>query len=192
MNKQNFDFIMNYLKKRFSQNNKKIFIPKDIEYALPTSEKMYVGNIPTGSKFYGKRLAVGIYWKNEWGAHDLDLSGQNLRGKIGWNAGYGEDDGALMYSGDITSAPKGAVEYLYANINLKNPTLVKMNVYSGSEVSGYKIIIGRGDEISKYYMMNPNNLFMEELTLWIFVIGSVFGIYLFISFIIYWIKQLFK
>lgn len=37
-----------------------------------------------------------------------------------------------------------------------------------------------------------NNLFMEELTLWIFVIGSVFGIYLFISFIIYWIKQLFK
>ena len=37
-----------------------------------------------------------------------------------------------------------------------------------------------------------NNLFMEELTLWIFVIGSGFALYLFISFIIYWIKQLFK
>ena len=37
-----------------------------------------------------------------------------------------------------------------------------------------------------------NNLFLEELTLWIFVIGSGFALYLFISFIIYWIKQLFK
>jgi len=161
VNKQNYDYILDYLKRRYSLEGKKIYIPDDIDYALPTSEKMYVGNIPTGTKFYGERLAVGIYWKNSWGANDLDLSGQSLRGKIGWNAGYGEGEGALMYSGDITSAPNGAVEYLYANTNLKNPTLVKMNVFFGDDTSGYKIIIGRGDDIDKNYMMNPNNLFME-------------------------------
>ena len=72
-----------------------------------------------------------------------------------------------MYSGDITSAPNGAVEYLYANKGLNVPTLILNNVYSRNCSSdpnlncGYKIIIGTGDKVSKNYMMNPNNLFVE-------------------------------
>jgi len=128
---------------------------------LPTSEKMYVGNIPTGTRFYGNKLAVGIYWEDSWGARDLDLSGLNIGGKIGWNASYNQQNGDLMYSGDITSAPNGAVEYLYANKGLNAPTLVKNNVYSGDAECGYKIVIGKGDKISRDYMMNPNNLLSE-------------------------------
>jgi hypothetical protein len=48
------------------------------------------------------------------GEVDLDLSGLNIAGKIGWNSAYNQDNGQLMYSGDMTSAPQGAVEYLYA------------------------------------------------------------------------------
>jgi len=66
-----------------------------------------------------------------------------------------------MYSGDITSAPSGAVEYLYANKKLSEATLIQSNVYSGDDKCGYKIIIGRGDKVSREYMMNPNNLFAE-------------------------------
>ncbi|MEL6657337.1 MAG: hypothetical protein AAFP77_00090 [Bacteroidota bacterium] len=46
---------------------------------------MFVGNIPTGSKFYGKAMAVGVYWENAWGARDLDLSGLNIAFEQGGN-----------------------------------------------------------------------------------------------------------
>ena len=157
----NYKYILDYLKKRFDFSDKKIFLPKDIKYALPTSEKMFVGNIPTGTRFYGKKLAVGVYWENDWGASDLDLSGINIAGKVGWNSSYNQRSGSLMYSGDITNAPYGAVEYLYANNGLNYPTLVQNNVYWGSNECEYKIIIGKGDKVSENYMMNPNNLFAE-------------------------------
>ena len=159
--KENYRFLMGYLKQRFDLSGKRLFFPEDITYALPTSEKMYVGNIPTGTRFYGKKLAVGIYWEDAWGARDLDLSGLNIAGKIGWNATYNQQQGDLMYSGDITSAPNGAVEYLYANKGLNVPTLVQNNVYSGAADCGYKIVIGKGSSVSKDYMMNPNKVFAD-------------------------------
>lgn len=161
VNELNYDFILNYLKSKYNLSGKKIYFPKDVEFALPTSEKMFVGNIPTGTRFYGERLAIGIYWENNWGAYDLDLSGLNIAGKIGWNASYNQNEGQLMYSGDMTSAPQGAVEYLYANRGFVAPTLVMNNVFSGSSDCGYKIVIGKGDAVSYDYMMNPNNLFAE-------------------------------
>lgn len=157
----NYYFLESYLKTRFDLSGKTFFLPHDVQYALPISEKMYVGNIPTGTKFYGEKLAVGVYWENAWGAHDLDLSGLNIGGKIGWNSVYNQENGNLMYSGDITNAPNGAVEYMYANKGLKVPTLIKNNVYSGSTTCDYKIIIGKGDSINYAYMMNPNQLFAE-------------------------------
>ncbi len=161
VNKLNYEFILGYLKDKYSLEGKTFYIPKDVDYALPTSEKMFVGNIPTGTRFSGKKMAVGIYWEDAWGASDLDLSGLNIGGKVGWNSSYNQDGGSLMFSGDITSAPNGAVEYLYANKGLDEPTLVLNNVYWGDHDSGYKIIIGRGDKINKSYMMDPNKLFAE-------------------------------
>ena len=158
---ENYQFLLSYLKQRFNLSGKRLFFPEDITYALPTSEKMYVGNIPTGTRFYGKKLAVGIYWEDAWGARDLDLSGLNIAGKIGWNATYNQQQGNLMYSGDITSAPNGAVEYLYANKGLNVPTLVQNNVFSGTDDCDYKIVIGKGSSVSKDYMMNPNKVFAD-------------------------------
>ena len=161
VNKKNHQFLLEYIKTRFDLSDKKIFLPKNIKYALPTSEKMFVGNIPTGTRFYGKKLAVGVYWRNDWGARDLDLSGINVDGKIGWNAGYYDYGNSLIFSGDITSAPNGAVEYLYARDGLLTPTLVQNNVFSGDNECDYKIVIGKGDKMSRDYMMNPNNLLAE-------------------------------
>jgi hypothetical protein len=161
----NYSIILSALQKRFEHLvGKKVYQPEFVKYSLPTSEKMFVGNIPTGTRFYAENMAVGMYWENDWGARDLDLSGLNIGGKIGWNASYGEGGGKLIYSGDITNAPNGAVEYLYAKKQLREPTLVNMNVFSGSQNSGYQIIIGAGDEVSKDYMMNPNNLMVQIRT----------------------------
>jgi hypothetical protein len=160
--KYNLKFILNYIKSKYDLSDKKFYLPKNVKYALPTSEKMFVGNIPTGTRFYGDKMAVGIYWENSGGAIDLDLSGLNIAGKIGWNSEYNQNDN-LYYSGDITNAPNGAVEYLYAHDNLV-PTLVLNNVYCGSKESKFNFIIGRGDAIDKSYMMNPNKLFISEKT----------------------------
>ena len=158
---KNYDFLLSYLKSRFNLSDKKIYVPKDVSYALPTSEKMYVGNIPTGTKFYGEKLAIGVYWENKWGAHDLDLSGINIGGKVGWNTSFKQGGGDLMYSGDITDAPNGAVEYLYVNKGLNTPTLVNNNVFSGRQDCIYKIIVGKGDNVTHDYMMNPNQVFAD-------------------------------
>jgi hypothetical protein len=157
----NYEFILKFIKNNYSLKGKKFYIPENIDYALPTSEKMFVGNIPTGTKFMSKKLAVGIYWENDWGARDLDLSGINVGGKVGWNSDYKQGGGSLMYSGDITNAPSGAVEYLYANKGLKEPTLVQNNVFSGSPTCGYKIVVGKGDKVSENYMMNPDKVWVE-------------------------------
>lgn len=160
----NYHFILKHLKERFNFEGISIFLPKDIKYALPTSEKMFIGNIPTGTRFYGEKLAAGIYWENDWGAHDFDLSGINVGGKVGWNSQYNQGDGNLMYSGDITNAPDGATEYLYANTGLAEPTLVLNNIFSGDEGAGLKIIIGKGGDIDRDYMMDPNNLMLDVKT----------------------------
>jgi hypothetical protein len=160
---ENYDFIISYMKDRLNLKGKKFFIPHDVKYGLPTSEKMFVGNIPTGTKFYGEKLAVGIYWENSWGANDLDLSGLNIDGKVGWNSSYNQR-GGLMFSGDIVDAPNGAVEYLYANKGLSAPTLVLNNVFRGNSVSGFKVIIGKGSDIDKKYMMDSNKLLAEMKT----------------------------
>jgi hypothetical protein len=159
--KFNYNFLLNYLKTKLNGEGKNVFIPKQVIYALPTSEKLFVGNIPTGTKFLAKKIAAGIYWENCWGASDLDLSGLNIAGKIGWNSDYYNDKKSLIYSGDLTNAPHGAVEYLHSSSGDLEPTLVMNNVFSGDYNAGYKIIIGEGSNISKEFMMNPNKVLAE-------------------------------
>lgn len=162
--RKNYTTLLRYLQARINLKGVKIYTPEDVQYAIPTSEKMYVGNIPMGTKFYGEKLAVGVYWKNDGGARDIDLSGLAAVGKVGWNSSYGRggDGSGLMYSGDITNAPEGAVEYLYAQNGCPGPTLVFANIFSGEpEGVAYKIIVGRGDKINHSFMLDPNNLFME-------------------------------
>jgi len=150
------------IKRRLAHlKGKKIFLPANVEYALPVSEKMFAGPVPAGTKFFGKRLVVGIYWRNDWGARDLDLSALTEDGKVGWNALYNQDEGALMYSGDITDAPDGAVEYVYARKKLDKPALIMNNVFSGNVGCRYKIVIGEGDKIKKKYVMHPAKKYIE-------------------------------
>lgn len=163
---QNLDTLVAYVVAQYGSafRGKKIFIPSNVRYALPTSEKMFVGNIPTGTTFYGDMIAAGIYWRNEWGARDIDLSGLNKTGKVGWNARY-NDSNRLMYSGDMTNAPDGAVEYLWWKSNGKvSDTLVTVNIFSGSDDCKYKIVVGEGSKVSREYMMNPNKVIVDVAT----------------------------
>ena len=135
---------------------KSVYLPENIDYALPVSAKMFVGNIPMGTKFFGKNLGVGVYWENSWGANDIDLSGLTSSGKVGWDASYNQGRRTLMYSGDITNAPNGAVEYLYSDGRSFSPTIVMSNIYSGNDDCGYSIVVGESPDKDRKLMMDAN------------------------------------
>lgn len=155
--------ILDYLQKEYSFSGKKIFIPKGVDYALPTSEKMFVGNVPTGTQFSINNLIVGIYWENSWGSRDIDLSATSLDSKIGWNSRW--NSGNIIYSGDVTNAPSGASEYLLIRDYIENPMIVNVNMFTGSDQSKYKIILSydeKADSIHSKYVIDPNKIILEE------------------------------
>lgn len=160
----NYQIILHELKSRIGERNDTVYIPSNVDYAVPVSQKSFVGNVPSLTRFSTSELQVGIYWENCMGARDLDLSSINISGsKIGWDGRYYND--LVAFSGDITNAPDGAVEYLRFLPGAASQYLVNVNVYSGSPTSGYNLIIAdnsmHGDLKSKTnyeYMMDPKNL----------------------------------
>lgn len=97
---------------RISTNvkGKYIYIPNNITYAAPTSEKQFNGNIPAGSYIEVPRiddLVYGVHWTNLPGDGkyqsrgfygeikpngeervDLDLKQMNKNEVFGWDASY--------------------------------------------------------------------------------------------------------
>lgn len=163
--KANYAVLVSYIKNRFSfLKDKKVYIPSFIEYGLPTSEKQFVGNIPLGTKVYAENPVVGCYWENAWGCRDLDISAQDIDGRrTGWNSYYKSN--GLNYSGDMTNAPTGAIEYMYAQAGYEGRNILSVNAFSlyncGMSNYHYKIVVGSHDNPEYNYMMNPENLVFE-------------------------------
>ena len=106
---------------------------------------------------------VGINWKNEDGARDLDLSMVNIKGKkIGWNTNY-ESDGVL-YSGDMTNADPEATELLYCKTGMPDG-IVMVNAYSAEPNSRYNMFLATDSIVPKMnHMVDPNAInFMTQL-----------------------------
>ena len=125
--------------------DKKIKYPINVDYGLPVSEKQSLGHLPFGTKIYTEGfVSAGMYWENNGGAHDLDLSAIRLDGqRTGWgNARSLHGENELLFSGDITNAPKGAIEYMTQNKDEISPVVLINNIYSGNEKSKYKLIVG--------------------------------------------------
>jgi hypothetical protein len=160
-NNSAFPILIDELKSRIK--NKKLYIPKHVDYAVPVSEKMYTGSIPKNTKISasykeGENLLIGVYWQSDYHS-DLDLSAISTNEKIGWNRSWNNE--SLMYSGDITSAYKGASEWLYCK-QIQYPYLVNLNAFNCPEKQKYKLIIGYSkDKIDHNYMIDPNNILFQ-------------------------------
>ena len=174
-NSQNLDKIyficLDQLIYNMSKKACKVKMPKGFELMCPTSEKNFIGDIPMGTKCeLGKNSVLGIYWRNEWGTKDFDLSVRRIDGQhIGWNAAYCSSDSDIVFSGDITNAPIGANEVVLFNAeHEKIPAcLAYVNRYNGEPGSKYRIFFGTDsmDNFSKVdftnYMVDPNTIKME-------------------------------
>lgn len=161
------DSIVNSVRKNI--NGKTFYIPKNVMYTLPSTQKMFTGNFPTGTYFEipeRKSGLIGIHWMNYKGKSiDLDLSLVNSDEKIGWDGNYTSGNG-ILYSGDMTSAPEpnGASELIYID-SLKNRNYIMyVNFYNRRSFSDVKIpfdiFISEGDknDVKGDYMVNPNKI----------------------------------
>lgn len=158
-----YNLIYKHLVDSLDVKGKNILVDKNIDYSIPSSEKMFVGNIPEGTSVETSKNALfGIYWENSWGANDLDLSAISIGNKVGWDSCY--NDGTVMFSGDITNAHNGASEYNLFTKNITEPYIIKNNVFSGNENCKFKVIIGThlDDNVQKNFMIDPNNVLIES------------------------------
>ena len=165
--------------------DKTIYIPNNVVYAVPTSEKQFNGNIPEGSYLEVPRngdMVYGVHWTNIengdprnngfYGKQkrsgneeqvDLDLKQMNKSEIFGWDASYrsGND---IQFSGDMTDAPlpKGATELFHiGNKYGHGAFLITLNMYSSnSQDVPFEFVIAKGEssDIRKNYVIDPNNI----------------------------------
>lgn len=143
--------IFNSIKKDIGKNikGKRFYIPDGIMYAVPTSEKNFIDNIPIFTRYrMDKNSIIGIYWTNtDTSRVDLDLHYLSKNIHVGWNSRYDSND-KILFTGDITNAPKpeGATEALYFKDNLKDDFAV-------IEISNYA---GKPDMFELFIANDPN------------------------------------
>jgi len=145
---------------------KKIYIPSNVTYALPSTEKQFSGFLPTGTSVsVPKDMVFGVHWENQMNHRiDLDLSLVNAMGKLGWDAGYRSDRRDVLFSGDITDAPlpKGATELFYVQSQEKQAHIMMCNYYNYEEnlPVPFKIIVAEEQvsNLKNNYTVDPNNV----------------------------------
>lgn len=143
----------------------KVKLPTGYYIALPTSEKNFIGNYPYGTSFeMTKNNVIGIYWRNEWGTHDFDLSVCDIAGnRIAWNSMYRTQCGdkpCFIYSGDMTNADPEAVELMYASGSAPD-SVVMVNKFYGKQESKFRFFFANEnlDAVRMMnHMVNPNNI----------------------------------
>lgn len=148
-------------------NWKNIIIPEKLFVALPTSQKNFIGTLPIGSYVDIKpedNLVVGIYWKGEDGAQDLDLSFTDMDGKtVSWCNSYTDEGNNIVYSGDMTSANPEAAEYLLFRNDMPNGVFM-CNAFGAQPESKYTFIVARlpeGTEFDYNHMVNPDDIIFQ-------------------------------
>jgi hypothetical protein len=142
-----------------------IYIPPNIDYALPATEKQFTGNLPSGSSIkVDKNLIFGIYWEDVNHRVDLDFSVFTADNKVGWDGNL--KTGSILFSGDLTSAPDGATELFYVKENYNEPLIMNINFFNmwqGASVPT-KLIVGQQkvSDFNKNFMID-DILFSTEI-----------------------------
>jgi len=153
---------------------KRIYIPEHMNYALPATEKQFVGNLPSGTSIsVPDNMVFGIHWENQGrNVIDIDLSLQNQNvGKIGWDSSYRTQKRDILFSGDLVTAPlpNGATELFYVKDSAEGFYLLNANYYNYDATIPVPIkIIVASDEGGKrfggnsnrtLYMVDPNKVY---------------------------------
>lgn len=164
-----YEVVMQSLTADIAKNvaGKKIFIPAGIKYGLPATEKQFTGNLPSGTCVeLAQDMVVGIHWENVADNRiDLDLSLLSPEiGKIGWDGSYRNLNKDILFSGDMTDAPKpqGASEFFYIGKSARGSSMLFVNYFNFQPTVDVpcKILVAHEKPIhpTTHYTVDPNNI----------------------------------
>lgn len=149
--------------------NNKVYIPNNVMYVAPVSEKRFIDGIPELSYIkIENSLNIGVHWENvmlnDYEINtDLDLKLVGINNIIGWDAMY-RDENNILFTGDLTVAPiknGGATEAFLINNEVKLPNLIMLNNYTNRDDVDYKLMIEDVNELEtieiKYNECRNNN-----------------------------------
>ena len=140
----------------------KVKLPANCVLTVPTSEKNFIGDYPMGTMIpLSEHNIVGVYWRNEWGTRDFDLSMVDSEGNgVSWHTGF--KDGDYMHSGDMTNAEPEASECIYFRGQSGSGKVINLNQFNGSDPkSRYRLFIAKHDGRPKFntgYMVDPKDI----------------------------------
>lgn len=135
-------------KLRHVVEGKNFLIPFEFKYAVPHTEKQFVGNLPWGTTIIaGSRIedpmTIGVSWFNQGDYRvDLDLHAFTPSEHFGWNAAYCKEGGTVIYSGDMTNAPapNGAAEAFWIE-GVREPVIFDLNEFCGPAKVPFKLYL---------------------------------------------------
>lgn len=128
--------------------NKVFYIPEGVDYALPTSEKTFVGTMPylSSYEFTGENAVAGVAWEKEY---DLDLHSRFIDGEsIGFNSYH--KHGGIVFSGDMTHTNRYhyAAEFLKITQDaFETPALININDFSGGKDAKIDVFVGAARDL---------------------------------------------
>lgn len=148
---------------------KTFYIPGYVHYALPATEKQFVGFLPSNSYVViPNDIVIGIHWMNvgNWRV-DLDFSMLQDSGKFGWDSYYRSQDGEILFSGDMTDAsgPRGASELFYINRAQEQAKLLMINYYNYDDekrlACKFFVAHEHPGRLDNKYVVDPNNILLS-------------------------------
>ena len=156
---------------------KKVYIPSNVSYKAPTSEKQFVGNFPSGSSIdipLNEDLIIGIHWCNKPSGErvDLDLHMQSLNRSFGWNTSYRDSSRRVYFSGDLTDAPlpNGATELFFIGKEVDETFMLSVNNYNSNRETPFEVVVAKANPNKTYtnvigrkhrsssFMVDPNDI----------------------------------
>ena len=151
--------LVNMVKEKLK--DKVVYLPSNIVYVAPTSEKQFVGDIPQGSYIDFKRnddILYGIHWNNLSDRVDLDIHQMNTSEMFGWNTNYRDDDRNILFTGDMTNAPlpDGASELFCVRSSYdKGAFLLTVNMYThNNENVPFELVVAKRTKCA----LDPNDI----------------------------------
>ena len=137
------NILLDEIKSRLNWSDKVFYIPEGVDYAIPTSEKTFVGYMPYLStfEFKGEDAIVGVAWEKEC---DLDLHTRLLNGiSIGYESEHKSN--GVLFSGDMTHTNEYGYAAEFDHISHKDfdePAIIDINNYRDGEDAKIDVFVG--------------------------------------------------
>lgn len=131
-----------------------------VNFALPTSQKDFIGHLPYGSSIElgddWENIQIGIHWTDKDGGRDLDLSLECTDGRmISWNTNQKVD--GITHTGDMTSANPEATEIISVTDTSIPASKIVVNPFNCLPDAEFTFFIAKNADTTKDRMQIAND-----------------------------------